>query len=69
MTLSYSQYLTVNVPYVHLLPKYRPQLKVSLPTKDDPQILAHCVLSENLTQFDFVQFPHHPLEINIDNGF
>jgi hypothetical protein len=50
---SSSNYLVVNVPYVHLLPKYRPPFDVSLPPEDDPKFLACCVLSENLQQFDF----------------
>jgi hypothetical protein len=33
------------------LPKYRPQLYVSLSSEDDPKFLACCVLSENLLQF------------------
>jgi hypothetical protein len=53
MTLSSSHYHTVNVPYAHLLPEYRPQLDVSLPSEDDHKFLACCVLSENLPQFDF----------------
>jgi hypothetical protein len=53
MTFSSSHYLTVNVPYVHLLLEYGPQLDVSLPPEDDPKFLACCVLSENLPQFDF----------------
>jgi hypothetical protein len=65
MTLSPSHYLAVNVPYVHLLPEYRAELDVSLPPEDDPKFLACCVLSENLPQFDFGEFPHHPLETNI----
>jgi hypothetical protein len=65
MTLNSSHYLTVNVPFVHLLPEYRPQLDVSLPPEDDPKFLACCVLYENLSQFDFGGFPHHPLEMNI----
>jgi hypothetical protein len=72
MTLSSSHYFTVNVPYVHLLPEYRPQLDVSLPPKDDPKFPACCVLSENLPKFDFLEYPHHPLETNrptILNGF
>jgi hypothetical protein len=51
---------------------YRPQLSVSLAPKEDPKFLACCVLSENLPQFDFREFPHHPLETNtpiILNGF
>jgi hypothetical protein len=55
-------YLAVNVPYVHLLPEYWDQLDVSLPPEDDPKFLACCVLSENLPQFDFGEFPHHLLE-------
>jgi hypothetical protein len=47
---------------VNLLPEYTAQLDVSLPPKDDPKFLACCVLSENLPQFDFGEFPHHPLE-------
>jgi hypothetical protein len=62
MTLSSSHYLAVNVPFVHLLPEYRAQLDVSLPPEDDPKFLACCVLSANLTQFDFGEFPYHPLE-------
>jgi hypothetical protein len=58
MTLSSSHYLAVNVPYVHLLPEYRAQLDVSMPPEDDPKFLAFCVLSENLPQFDFGEFPH-----------
>jgi hypothetical protein len=53
MTLSSSNYLTVNVPYVPLLPEYRTQLEVSLPPEDDPKFLACCVLPENLPKFDF----------------
>jgi hypothetical protein len=64
MTLSSSHDLTVNVPYLHLLPEHRPQLDVSLPSKDDPKFLASCVLSENLPQSDFGEFPHHPLQTN-----
>jgi hypothetical protein len=60
MTFSSSYYPTVNVPYVHLLPEYR--LDVSLPLEDDPKFLACCVLSENLPQFDYGEFPHYPLE-------
>jgi hypothetical protein len=64
MTLGSSHYLTVNVSYVHLLPEYRPQLDVSLPSEDDHKFLACCVLSEILPQFDFGEFPHHTLETN-----
>jgi hypothetical protein len=46
---------------VHLLPEYRAQLDVSFPPEDGPKFLACCVLSENLPQFDFREFPHHPL--------
>jgi hypothetical protein len=53
-----------SAPYVHLLPEYRPQPDVALPYEDDPQFLACSVLSENLPQFDFGEFPHCPLEIN-----
>jgi hypothetical protein len=63
MVLRSSHDLAVNVPYVHFLPEYRAQLDVSLPPEDDPKFLACCVLSENLPQFDFVEFPNHPLEI------
>jgi hypothetical protein len=44
MILSSSQFLAVSVPYVHILPKYRSQLDVSLPTEDDPKSLhvAYC---------------------------
>jgi hypothetical protein len=63
MTLSSSHDLTVNVPYVHLLPEYRSQFDISLPPEDDPKSLACCVLPANLPQFDFREFPH-PLEMN-----
>jgi hypothetical protein len=63
MIFSSSLYLTVNVPYVQLLPEYRPQLDVSLPPKTirnswhvaycDPKFLACCILPESLPQFDF----------------
>jgi hypothetical protein len=36
---------------------------VSLTPEDDPKILECCISSENLTQFDFGEFPHHPREI------
>jgi hypothetical protein len=65
MILGSSHYLTVNVPYVRLLPEYRPQYGVSLLTEDDPKFLAYCILSENLPQFNFGEFLHHPLETNI----
>jgi hypothetical protein len=64
MTLSCSHYLTVNVLYVHLLPEYRSQLNILLPPEDDPKFLAYCILPENLSQSDFGEFPHHPLEMN-----
>jgi hypothetical protein len=64
MTLSSSNYLTLNVPYARLLPEYRLQLHVLLPPEDDPTFLECCVLSEHLPQFDFRDFPHHPLERN-----
>jgi hypothetical protein len=65
MTLGSSQYLTVNIPYIHFKPEDRPQLDVSLPPEDDPKFLACYVLSENLPQFDFGEFPYHPPETNI----
>jgi hypothetical protein len=58
-----SHYFTVNVPYVYLPHEYRPKLDVSLPPEDDPKFLT-CVLPENLPQFDFGEFPHHPQEMN-----
>jgi hypothetical protein len=72
MTLGSSCYLTVNVPYVHLLLQYRPQLDVSLPPKDNSKLLASCILSENLPQFNFREFPAilnvptsiNPVELN-----
>jgi hypothetical protein len=64
MTFGSSHYLTVNVPYVHFLPEYRPQLDISLTPEDDPKFLACWILSEILLQFDFGEFPHHPLEKN-----
>jgi hypothetical protein len=63
MTLRSSHYLAVNIPYVHLMPEYRAQLDVSMPPEDNPKFLACCVLSENVPQFDFGEFPHHPLKI------
>jgi hypothetical protein len=71
MTLSSSPYLTINVPHVCHLPEYSPQLNVSLPPEDDPKFLPCYILSENLPQFNFGEFPHHPLEMNtptISNG-
>jgi hypothetical protein len=47
-TPSSSYYLTVNVPYVHLLPEYRLQQGVSLTPEDDLKFLVCCMLSENL---------------------
>jgi hypothetical protein len=64
MTLSYSHYLTVNVPFVHVWPEYRPQLHVSLPPEDDPKFPACSVPSANLTKFDFSEFPRHQLGMN-----
>jgi hypothetical protein len=65
MTLTYSYYLTVNVPQVHLLHEYRPKLDVSLPPEDNIKFLVSYIFSENLSQFDFGEFPHHPLEKSI----
>jgi hypothetical protein len=62
MTLNYSHYLRVTVPYVHLQPEYRPQIDVSLPPEEDLIFLTYCALSGNMSQFDFGEFPHHPLE-------
>jgi hypothetical protein len=62
MILSSSHYLAVNVPHVHLLPEYGPQLDVSLPPEDDLKFLSCYVLSETLPQLNFGEFPHHPLE-------
>jgi hypothetical protein len=64
MTLGSSNYLTLNVPYVHLLPEYRLQLDVSLPPEVNPTFLECCVLSEHQPQSDFREFAHHPLETN-----
>jgi hypothetical protein len=64
MTHNSSHYLTVNVPYVRLLPEYKSQLDVSLPPEDGPKFMACCILSENLPQFDFGELPHYPLEMN-----
>jgi hypothetical protein len=41
VTLSCSHDLTVNVPYAHLLPEYRPQLDVSLRPEDNPDLAMH----------------------------
>jgi hypothetical protein len=57
MTFSSSHYLTINVPHVHLLPEHRGQINVSLPPQDNPK-------SENLPEFNFEEFPHHPPETN-----
>jgi hypothetical protein len=62
MTLSSSYYLEINVPYVHLLLEYWAQLYVSLPPEENPKFLTCCILSENLPQFNFEEFPLHPLE-------
>jgi hypothetical protein len=64
MKLFSSHCLTVNVPYVQFLPEYRHQLAVSLPSGDNPQILACCLVAENLTQLTFREFPYHQLGIN-----
>jgi hypothetical protein len=64
MTLSSTHYLAANAPYILFLLKYRPQLDVSLLTKDGLKILARWILSENLSQAEFGEFPHHPLEMN-----
>jgi hypothetical protein len=39
VTLSSSHYLTVDVPYVHLLPGYRPEGDVSLLPADGPRMI------------------------------
>jgi hypothetical protein len=49
LTFGSSYYVTVNVPYVHLLPENRPQPYVLLPAEDNAKVLACCVLSENVT--------------------
>jgi hypothetical protein len=41
-----------------------PQLEVSLSPEDHFKFLASCALPENLPQFDFRKYPHHPLEMN-----
>jgi hypothetical protein len=61
MILSSSHYLIVNVPHIHLLFKYRPQLDISLPPKDDPKFLACCL---KICHNSILEFPHHPLETN-----
>jgi hypothetical protein len=63
MTLSYSDYLTVNDPYIYLLPEYRSHLDVSLPTEVHPKFLEYCVLPADAPQFSIWAFPHHPLEM------
>jgi hypothetical protein len=35
-----------------------------LPTEADPKFLACCVLSENLSQFHFGEFPLHQMKMN-----
>jgi hypothetical protein len=37
---------------------------MSVSPADDPRFLACRIFSENLTQFDFGDFPHHPLKTN-----
>jgi hypothetical protein len=64
MALGSSHDLTVNVPYVRLLPEYRPQLDISLPPEDDPKFVACCILSENVPQFSVQKFSHHPSNTN-----
>jgi hypothetical protein len=49
MALSSSHYLTVNVPYVPLLPEHGPQLEVSWRPEDGPKFQAGCALSNSLT--------------------
>jgi hypothetical protein len=41
MTLISSEYLTANVPYVHLLLEYRPQFYVLFAPSDDPKFLGY----------------------------
>jgi hypothetical protein len=60
MALNTSHSLTANIPYAHLLPEYRPQLDASLHPEDGAKSLACGALSENLPQFGFGEFPHHP---------
>jgi hypothetical protein len=38
-----------------------------LNTGVNPKFLACCVLSKNMPQFDFREFPHLPLEMNTSN--
>jgi hypothetical protein len=38
------------------------QLDASLPPEDAAKFLACCGLFENLPQFDFGEFPRHPLK-------
>jgi hypothetical protein len=64
VTLTPSHYLTVNVPYVHPLSEYWPQLNVSLPPEYEPKFFPCRVLSENIPQFNFGEFPLLPLETN-----
>jgi hypothetical protein len=42
---------------------YRPKLDVSLSSEDESKLFVCYILSENLTQFDFGEFPHHPLDM------
>jgi hypothetical protein len=56
VTLSSPHYLTLNVPYAHLLPEFRPRLHVSLPLDDDSKFLACRVMSEKLTTLDSGEF-------------
>jgi hypothetical protein len=61
MTLSSSHDLTVNVPYVHFLPEYRPQLDVSLSPEDDSEIPCIFRIAPNPVTKNFGEFPYHPL--------
>jgi hypothetical protein len=63
MTLSSSLCLTVYVPYVHLLPEYRPQLDVAMPP-EDVSISWHVAYCLKLYDSSIGDFPYHPLETN-----
>jgi hypothetical protein len=63
MTLSSSHDLTINVPYIHLLPECRPQLDISLHPKTIPNSWPVAYYLK-MCQFHFGEFPHNSLEMN-----
>jgi hypothetical protein len=60
----YEYYLTVNVPYVHLLPEYGHQLDVSLSPEDDPKFLANWHIVRKPATIQFHRVSTSSLEFN-----